>query len=217
MPDRKKHEGDFFDLDESVPALPSETPEDAAVPSATPAEPASEAVGGVAPADAATLTEALAKARAEKDELRHTLIHRQADFENFRKRIERERQEERKHAHARLIEELLPVLDSFDRALAAHADPDDEDYRKGFELIYRQLWDALARQGLERIEAEGKPFDPHQHQAVERVESEEIDDGTVLEVLQQGYKFRDKVLRPASVKVAAHPAGKESKNAKRVN
>ncbi len=178
-----------------------------------------ESSEGPAPAllDAAALADRLAAVQAEKEELRQTLVRRQADFENYRKRIERERLEEAQRSVARLIEGLLPVLDAFERALAAHDDPAYEDYRKGFELIYRQLWDALERQGLNRIEAEGKTFDPHLHHAVERVESEDYEDGEVLEVLQPGYRLRDKVLRPATVRVAVHPAEPASEASERVN
>lgn len=144
--------------------------------------------------------------RAEKDALADTLVRRQADFENYRKRIERERSEEGRRAQARLVEDLLPVLDGFERALSAHDDPAYEEYRKGLEIIYKQLWDTLARHGLERIEAAGKPFDPHVHQAIDRVETLELPDGTVAEVLQQGYRIHDRVLRPSAVRVAVHPA-----------
>ncbi len=147
---------------------------------------------------------------AEMEELKGTLIRRQADFENYRKRIERERQQDRHRGIEGIIEALLPVLDGFDRALAAHGDPSYEEHRKGFELIARQLHDALAKRGLERIEAEGKPFDPFMHHAVERVESEDFPDGTVVGVLQTGYRFHDRVLRPAMVRVAAHPAAKSA-------
>ncbi len=167
--------------------------------------------------DAAALAEQLASLQAEKDELWQTLIRRQADFENYRKRIERERREEDQRAVARVVEGMLPVLDAFERALAAHDDPAYEEYRKGFELIYRQLWDALSRQGLERIEAEGKAFDPHVHHAIERVESQEHVDGTVLEVLQHGYAFRGKVLRPATVRVAIHPGEKTTEVREKAN
>ncbi len=178
-----------------------------------------ESSEGPAPAllDAAALADQLAAVQAEKEELRQTFVRRQADFENYRKRIERERLEEAQRSVARLIEGLLPVLDAFERALAAHDDPAYEDYRKGFELIYRQLRDALERQGLNRIEAEGKTFDPHLHHAVERVESEDYEDGEVLEVLQPGYRLRDKVLRPATVRVAVHPAEPASEASERVN
>ncbi|MGB6198903.1 MAG: nucleotide exchange factor GrpE, partial [Candidatus Acidiferrales bacterium] len=138
--------------------------------------------------------------------LAETLVRRQADFENYRKRIERERAEEGRRAQSRLIEDLLPVLDGFERALSAHDDPAYEEYRKGLEIIYKQLWDTLARHGLERIEAAGKPFDPHVHQAIDRVETHEHPDGTVVDVLQQGYRIHERVLRPSAVRVAVHPA-----------
>jgi molecular chaperone GrpE len=149
--------------------------------------------------------ERIAKLEAEKEDLRKTLIHRQADFENFRKRVERERHEESRRATGVSIQHLLPVLDTFERALGAHDDPAYAEYRKGVELIYKQLWETLAKQGLERIEAQGKPFDPHVHQAIERVETTEHEDGTVIDVLQPGYIFHGRVLRPATVRVAAAP------------
>lgn len=149
--------------------------------------------------------ERLAKLEAEKDDLRKTLIHRQADFENFRKRVERERHEESRRATGVAIQHLLPVLDTFERALAAHDEPAYAEYRKGVELIYKQLWESLAKQGLERIDAQGKAFDPHVHQAIERVETDEHADGTVIDVLQPGYIFHGRVLRPATVRVAAAP------------
>jgi len=165
-------------------------------------------------ADAATLAERAARLQAEKDELMQTLVRRQADFENYRKRIERERQDDRRHGTGRLIEDLLPILDAFERALKAHDDPSYEEYRKGLELIYRQLWDTLARHGLERVAAAGKPFDPHYHQAIERVESADHPEGTVLDVLQDGFIFHGRVVRPSIVRVsysAGHSdAGKSS-------
>ena len=94
-----------------------------------------------------------------------------------------------------MIEDLLPVLDAFARAVKAHDDPAYEEYRKGLELIHRQLWDILARNGLERIQAAGKPFDPHFHQAIERVESR-APGRTVVDVLQDGFLLHGRVLRP---------------------
>jgi molecular chaperone GrpE len=160
--------------------------------------------------EAAALAERAARLQAEKDDLMQTLVRRQADFENYRKRVERERQEDRRHGIGRLIEDLLPVLDAFERALKAHDDPAYEEYRKGLELIYRQLWDTLARHGLLRIEAAGKPFDPHYHQAIERVESGEYPDGTVLDVLQDGFLFHGRVVRPSMVRVAYHASHSDS-------
>ncbi|MBI3405014.1 MAG: nucleotide exchange factor GrpE [Acidobacteria bacterium] len=174
-----------------------------------------EAVATVAPASAAVpieegaqkaLLQQLGRLQAEKDDLTTTLIRRQADFENFRKRVEREKKDDATRALMPLIETLLPVLDAFERALLIHGDPAIEEFRKGFELIHRQLWEALGKFGLERIAAKGLPFDPHLHQAVERVETPELPDHTVLEEMQTGYKLRDRVLRPTFVKVAVTPA-----------
>jgi molecular chaperone GrpE len=159
---------------------------------------------------AAVSPEQLARLQAEKDELMQTMIRRQADFENYRKRVERERQEEHRRGVGRLIEELLPILDGFDRALKAYSDPQFEEYRKGLELIYRQTWDILARHGLERIAAAGKTFDPNFHQAIQRVETSEHPDDTVLEVVQDGYLYHGRVLRPSSVRVAVHTEGQAS-------
>ena len=152
--------------------------------------------------DPAGVIERIGRLQAEKDELMQTLVRRQADFDNYRKRIDRERQEDRRHGTGRLVEDLLPVLDAFERALKAHDDPAYGEYRKGLELIYRQLWETLARHGLERIAAAGKPFDPHYHQAIERVESNEHPDGTVLEVMQDGFVFHGRVIRPSMVRVS---------------
>jgi molecular chaperone GrpE len=146
----------------------------------------------------------LQKLKAEKEELLQTMIRRQADFENFRKRTERDRHEEGRRGVERLILDLIPVLDAFDRALQAHQDPAYEEYRKGVTLIRKQLWDSIAKHGVQRIEAAGKIFDPHQHQAIERLESEEYPDGFIVAVFQDGYTFHGRVLRPAIVRVAVH-------------
>jgi molecular chaperone GrpE len=156
----------------------------------------------------------VARLAADLQELRQTLQRRQADFDNYRKRIEKERQEESRRATARLIEALIPVIDSFEHALAAHREAEYENYRKGFELIYKQLSDNLARLGVERINPLGKPFDPHFHQAMDRTETTEHEDGTILEVFQPGYVFHGRVLRPAMVRVATQgtPASKKTVN-----
>ena len=156
----------------------------------------------------------VAKLGADLEELRQTLLRRQADFDNYRKRIEKERSEDSKRATARVIEGLIPVIDGFEHALAAHREAEYESYRKGFELIYKQLADHLARLGVERIDPTGKRFDPHLHQAMDRTETTEHADGTVLQVFQPGYVFHGRVLRPAMVRVAVHPnpASKEAVN-----
>jgi molecular chaperone GrpE len=144
------------------------------------------------------------KLTAELEDMRQTLVRHQADFANFRKRAEKENREAGQRATARIIEQLIPVLDSFENALAAHREPQYEGYRKGFELIYKQLVDNLARLGAERIDPQGKPFDPHLHQAVDRAETAQHPDGTVLEVYQPGYFYHGRVLRPAMVRVAVN-------------
>ena len=147
------------------------------------------------------------KLSAEMDDLRQTLLRRQADFDNYRKRIEKERAEDSRRATARVVESLIPTVDSFEHALAAHKEDEYAGYRKGFELIYKQLLDHLAKLGVERIEPLGKPFDPHMHQAMDRTETTEHADGTILEVFQPAYVYHGRVLRPAMVRVAVHPVG----------
>ena len=165
-------------------------------------------------ADSAKADAELSKLTSDLDDLRQTLLRRQADFDNYRKRIEKERAEDSKRSTARVIEGLIPVIDSFENALAAHREAEYENYRKGFELIYKQLLDNLTRLGAERIDPVGKPFDPHLHQAVDRAETTEHADGTILQVFQPGYVFHGRVLRPAMVRVAVHPnpASKEAVN-----
>jgi molecular chaperone GrpE len=145
------------------------------------------------------------KLAADLEELRQTLVRHQADFANYRKRAEKENTEAGRRATARVIEALIPVIDGFEHALAAHREAEYENYRKGFELIYKQLLDNLARLGVERIEPLGKSFDPHLHQAMDRLETTDQADGTILEVYQPGYVYHGRVLRPAMVRVAVHP------------
>lgn len=165
-------------------------------------------------ADAAKADAEMAKLTADLEELRQAMLRSQADFANYRKRIEKERFEDSKRATARVIEGLIPVIDGFEHALAAHREAEYENYRKGFELIYKQLLDNVTKLGAERIDPAGKPFDPHLHQAVDREETSQHKDGTVLQVFQPGYVFHGRVLRPAMVRVAVHPnpASKEAVN-----
>jgi molecular chaperone GrpE len=148
----------------------------------------------------------VAKLATDLEDLRQTLLRRQADFDNYKKRIERERAEDFKRTTARLIEALIPVIDGFEQALAAHREAEYENYRRGFELIYKQLLDNISKLGAERVDPTGKPFDPHLHQAMDRTETTEQEDGTVLQVFQPGYVFHGRVLRPAMVRVAVGPA-----------
>lgn len=166
------------------------------------------------PANAAAADAELAKLTADLNDLRQTLMRRQADFDNYRKRIEKERAEDSKRHTARVLESLIPIIDGFEHALAAHREAEYESYRKGFELIYKQLIDNVTRLGAERLDPLGKPFDPHLHQAMDRTETTDHEDGTILQVFQPGYVFHGRVLRPAMVRVAVHPGGasKEAAN-----
>ena len=154
----------------------------------------------------------VAKLAADLDDLRQTMLRRQADFDNYKKRIERERSEDSKRTTARLIEALIPTIDGFEQALAAHREAEYENYRRGFELIYKQLLDHISKLGAERIDPTGKLFDPHMHQAMDRTETNDHADGTVLQVFQPGYAFHGRVLRPAMVRVAVQPATASKSN-----
>jgi molecular chaperone GrpE len=151
----------------------------------------------------AALTAERDQLAAEKADLYDRLLRRQAEFENFRRRAERERSDYLQFASMELVGNLLPVLDDFERALKVEST--DREYVKGIELIYQRFYDSLKKTGLEPIEAAGKPFDPNFHQAVERVHTDEVEDQTVLAEFQRGYNFKGKLLRPAMVKVAVKP------------
>lgn len=165
-------------------------------------------------ADSAKENAEMAKLTSDLEELRQSMLRSQADFANYRKRIEKERFEDSKRATARVIEGLIPVIDGFEHALAAHREAEYENYRKGFELIYKQLLDNVTKLGAQRVDPVGQPFDPHLHQAMDRTETTEEKDGTILQVFQPGYVFHGRVLRPAMVRVAVHPnpASKEAVN-----
>jgi|SRR5581483_910231 len=144
------------------------------------------------------------KLKAERDSLIDRMARMQADFDNARKRATREQQDFKDYAVADAIKALLPVLDSFGRALQAGANEKSE-FRGGVELIYKQLQDALGKLGVQPVLAAGKPFDPRFHEAIEMVDTEQAPDHQVLEELQPGYKLKDRLLRPAMVKVARNP------------
>lgn len=141
--------------------------------------------------------------KAERDSLLDRLARTQAEFDNARKRATKEQQDYRDYAVADTLKSLLPVLDSFERALQIKSDT--SDLRSGVELIYKQLQSALARLSVNPIASKGEPFDPHYHEAVEMVETSDAPDHQVIEELQRGYKFKDRLLRPAMVKVARNP------------
>jgi molecular chaperone GrpE len=154
-------------------------------------------------AQIASLTAERDQLAAEKADLKDRLLRTLADFDNFRRRAERDRSEYVQFAAMEMVRDLIPILDDFRRAMTVETA--DKEYAKGIDLISQRLFEALKKAGLERIEAAGKPFDPNLHQAVDRVQSEELPDQTVLEEYQSGYNFKGKLLRPAMVKVAVKP------------
>ncbi|MDE3178590.1 MAG: nucleotide exchange factor GrpE [Acidobacteriota bacterium] len=145
------------------------------------------------------------KLLAEKKEYYDLALRKQAELENFRKRTQREKEEFLQQANADLMRSLLPALDGFDRALRRRDPSVPAQFYEGFELIRRELLDTLARAGLTTVKAEGETFDPNLHQAVETLESARHRDHEIVEELQRGYKLRQKLLRPAVVKVAVRP------------
>jgi molecular chaperone GrpE len=163
---------------------------------------ATEATGleGVDAAPLEPLTRAQVEAlRRERDDLRDQLLRRRADFENYKKRVERERQQAGHDAVAAVLKSLIPTLDNLDRALAA---PDGEGLREGVKLIRRDLLALLEAQGVVRQDPKGERFDPEVHQALAHENAPGHEEGTVIEVLGKGYKYKDRLLRPALVKVA---------------
>jgi molecular chaperone GrpE len=152
------------------------------------------------------ITELLA--RAEKaDEHWDKLLRQTADFENYKKRIVREKQEATKYANESLLQKLIPVIDNFEAALAAATTQNSSDsFQTGVNMIYTQLKSALADAGLEEIDATNKPFDPNFHEAVSQQETHDVPEGQVVQQLRRGYKLRDRLIRPATVIVAKKPA-----------
>ena len=155
-------------------------------------------------ADPAAHVAALASERdallAEKNDVYDRLLRRQAEFENFRKRTEREKAEFFEYAGMETARVLVPILDDFERALKVECL--DTEYSKGMEMIYGRLLDGLKKMGLEPIEAIGTKFDPNVHHAIDREVSADVEDQTILAEYQKGYNFKGKSLRPAMVKVA---------------
>ena len=141
--------------------------------------------------------------KAERDEVKELLLRRQAEFDNFRKRTEKERSEYFQFSGMEMVREMLPVLDDFDRALKVEGG--NPEYVKGIEMIYTRMYEALKKLGLEPIDTAGKKFDPNLHEAVQRVETADAEDQTILGEFQRGYNFKGKLLRPSMVKVAVRP------------
>jgi molecular chaperone GrpE len=146
----------------------------------------------------------LEQARKESEENYQRYLRAQADFDNFRRRTRQDKEEFAKYASLKVIEQLLPVVDNLERALNAGKEGKDYDALfKGVDMIFRQLDQTLANEGLQAMQTVGEPFNPEFHQAIMQVESEEYGEGIVVEEIQKGYVLKDKVLRPAMVKVSS--------------
>jgi len=150
----------------------------------------------------AALAGEVAALRHERDALSDRLLRQAAEFDNFRKRGERERKDTIEYAAARLLQELLPIVDDFERALQSEAGPGADAYRQGFEIIHRQLMDLLRNRGVTPIETVGADFNPHLHQAVDYEDAPDRREGEVIAEFRRGYRLGDRLLRPALVKVA---------------
>src|ERR1700688_256797 len=186
---RTEVEKSALDLEHELPASSGEGDETASGTAGTgePSAPESE----------------LQKLKAERDSLLDRLSRAEREFENARRRASKEQQDFRDYATADAIKSLLPVVDSLERAVQVRSDP--AELRAGVELIYKQLQAALSRLSVNPIVAEGEPFDPRFHEAIEMVETTAAPDHQIVEELQRGYKFKDRLLRPAMVKVAKNP------------
>ena len=179
-----------LDVAHELPLAEDESPSD---PSITPGD------GGKA--GSAELESELEKARQQCAAYLDRAARIQAEFDNYRKRAAREQQDYRDYALADALKTLLPILDSLDRALKTNA-ASLEEYRSGIELIDKQFHDALAKLGVQPVPAQGESFDPNLHQAVQMVDTDEAADNHVIDELQRGYKLKDRLLRPAMVRVA---------------
>jgi molecular chaperone GrpE len=179
-----------LDLERELPPSSGDADENSAPPSSSAPE--------VSSANAE-----LQKIKAERDALLDRLARAQAEFENSRRRASKEQQDYRDYAVSEAVKALLPVFDSLERALQVKSD--GAEFRSGVELIHKQLQAALGKLSVQQITTQGEPFDPRYHEAIEMVETSEAPDHQVIEELQRGYKFKDRLLRPAMVKVAKNP------------
>ena len=193
MPNRRYEDPEFAEAAAPDPNAGDETA----------AEQSEAAAPAEVPADEAVMA-STAVLEKERDTLKEQLLRAVADFDNYRKRIERERRELSEYAAADVLLELLPIIDNFERALQAPAGG-DEPFKKGVELIHKQMLDLLRKRGVTLIDALGADFDPNVHQAVIHEPSDEHREGEVMQELQRGYKLGDRLLRPAMVKVAKRP------------
>ena len=195
MPDKQTKEANLDNLEES-----RKLPEESSASTET-AKEASDDTNSSEPVEV-SLEILLAEAQKEKEDLYDQLLRRTAEFENYRKRVERERRERSNLAAADIILELLAVIDDLERAISASAENNAETYRQGVELILRQMLELLRKRDVKPIEALGVDFDPNYHEAVVHESSPDHKGGEVIEELRRGYMIGGRLLRPAMVKVA---------------
>ena len=162
-----------------------------------------EAAAGAPAVDQADA--ALDEVRRERDALQDRLLRTAAEFDNYRKRMDRERRELSEYATSDVLLDILPIVDNFERALQSPTGADVEAFRRGIELIHKQMLDLLRKRGVTPIDALGADFDPNVHQAVVQEPSDEYREGEVMQEFQRGYKLGDRLLRAAMVKVAKRP------------
>lgn len=179
----------------------AQTPEDEVKKETGSAETSETPEEDNAPEAEKTEEKAEEKTEEKADDGNEKYVRLMAEFQNYKKRVAKEKNDIREYATEKLVMELLPVLDNFERALAASAEDDPAGYAKGMELIFTQMVTELQKSGLAEVEAEGQDFDPTKHNAVMTEENEELESGKVSKVLQKGYALNDKVIRPSMVAV----------------
>lgn len=179
----------------------AQTPEDEVKKETGSAETSETPEEDNAPEAERTEEKAEEKTEEKADDGNEKYVRLMAEFQNYKKRVAKEKNDIREYATEKLVMELLPVLDNFERALAASAEDDPAGYAKGMELIFTQMVTELQKSGLAEVEAEGQDFDPTKHNAVMTEENEELESGKVSKVLQKGYALNDKVIRPSMVAV----------------
>ena len=199
---KKKDEQKLADMQEEIKrAVGKEEAEEAEAP---PAEGEAGTEAPEEPKEEVTLAkEELEKLQAAVQEKEERALRLQADFENFRRRTAKEKEELSAVVTQGILKDMLPLLDNFERAMAAEA-KDIDSFKQGVEMIFKQFGEVLVKNGLEHIEVEGKKFDPNFHQAVMRVENPELEDETIAQELQKGYMVKGRVIRPSMVQVVAN-------------
>lgn len=192
-----------IDEAEAEEAVADEAPETAEAADAAAPEADAEAETTASEEDAAALKAQVESLKAALEEKDNRVKRLQADFENFRRRTSKEREELANVVTQDLLKSMLPILDNFDRAMAAEQ-KDNESFQKGVEMIYTQLHETLKNAGLELIDTAGQKFDPNFHQAVMRVENPDLEDDTIAQELQKGYIVKGRVIRPSMVQVVSN-------------